>query len=92
MDLTRGFRLVWAECPYVQFEHSCSCTQSLQQGLQTGERGRGVPRSLVVRAYARVCVVDSSVPRAWGTPYPFIVQGELGLGYKKDGKVKGKEL
>ena len=37
---TQGFILIWAECPYVQFEAARVTDTCLQQGLQTGERGR----------------------------------------------------
>ena len=79
----QGFILVRAECPYVQFELSCSYTQMFALGVTNGrERENKGPKSLV-RGCVCVCVfeckcmsvyTDVDAP-AWGAPPPFIAQG-----------------
>ena len=43
----QGFILVRAECPYIQFELSCSCIQMFAVGVTNGREGGEGPQSLI---------------------------------------------
>lgn len=82
--------LVRAECPYVQFELSCSCTWFVLMGYKRTREGNELPSLWVAWAWVWVC--KRSIPHSGGCPLPFIVQGREGLTQKvKREKMRGSD-